>query len=185
MPHRPATVELVLSEYQPQWPANFSAAAAEIQAVFSGVPASIEHIGSTSILGMCAKPVIDMLLGVESLSDVDPRVPDLAKLGYEYRPEYERDIPERRYFVRPANLLPRIHLHIVEVGSRIWREHLVFRDALRTKPSLAVQYAQLKRELAVSHSHDKAAYTNAKSPFIAQVLASNPGGTTAGLPGAA
>ncbi len=185
MPHSPAIVELVLSEYQPQWTANFSAAAAEVEAVFSAVPAFIEHIGSTSILGMCAKPVIDMLLGVECLSCVEPRVPDLAKLGYKYRPEYESEIPERRYFVRPAGLLPRVHLHVVEVGSRIWRQHLVLRDALRTEPSLAVQYAQLKRELAVSHSHDKAAYTKAKAPFIAQVLASNPGSTTASLPGAA
>jgi GrpB-like predicted nucleotidyltransferase (UPF0157 family) len=185
MPHRPATVDVVLSEYQSQWPANFSVAAAEIEAVFSGVPSAIEHIGSTSVVGLCAKPVIDMLLGVESLSSVEPRIPNLAKLGYKYRPEYEREIPERRYFVRPANLLPRIHLHAVEVGSRIWREHLVFRNALRATPSLAVQYARLKRELAVSHSHDKAAYTNAKAPFIAQVLASNPGGTTASVPGAA
>jgi GrpB-like predicted nucleotidyltransferase (UPF0157 family) len=119
---------------------------------------------------LCAKPVIDVLVGVPDLAHVHSRVPILAELGYRYRPETEAVIPERRYFVRDADERMRLHVHVVVQGGRLWREHLAFRDALRAQPALAKAYATLKRELALRHAHDKAAYTAAKASFIERAL---------------
>ncbi len=176
---------VTLVPYQSLWPAQFGEVAAELALSFAGVPARIEHIGSTSVPGLCAKPVLDVLLGVRDLSAVETHAGALASLGYAYRPEYEVEIPHRRYFVRPEGRLPRVHLHAVVQGGRLWVSHLAFRDALGTDPALRLEYAALKRELADRYRHDKAAYTDAKAPFIAGVLAkcSLPEEETGGGPG--
>lgn len=162
-------VELV--DYCDAWPAAFRSVAAQLATALAGHEAVIEHIGSTAVPGLCAKPVIDVLVGVVRLADVAARAPHLAELGYRYRPEYEVQIPDRRYFVRDATaVIPRVHVHAVLRGGALWRDHLAFRDALRTAPPLADEYARLKRMLATTH--DKAAYTDAKGPFIRAVLAS-------------
>lgn len=164
-----AQVKLV--EYSEDWPGQFGRAAAELAERFRVDDARIEHIGSTSVPGLCAKPVIDVLVGVRDLDRVREHVSALADLGYRYRPETEAEIPERRYFVRDADERLRVHVHGVTLGGRLWREHLAFRDALRTQPGLAADYARLKRELAATHANDKAAYTAAKAPFITRTLA--------------
>jgi GrpB-like predicted nucleotidyltransferase (UPF0157 family) len=162
---------LILVEYQAQWPPQFREVAAEIGRAFAPVGVRVEHIGSTSVEGLCAKPVIDILLGAPSLARIEAREHALGELGFVYRPAYEVDLPERRYFVRPAGHQPRIHLHAVVRGGPVWQRHLLFRDALRGSRLLAEEYATLKRSLAALHANDKAAYTEAKGPFIARVLA--------------
>ena len=163
--------QVVLSEYQADWSSLFHRAEVELAARLAPSSARIEHIGSTAVVGMSAKPVIDIMLGLVALSDVESRIGGLKTLGYVYRPEYESELPERRYFVRPAGSTPRIHLHAVVAGSQIWERHLAFRDALRSDAALADEYSRLKRELAAQHATDKAAYTEAKAPFIQRVLA--------------
>ena len=165
--------EIVLSEYQELWPQQFLRVAEQVRAVVPIAGAVLEHIGSTSVPGLCAKPVLDILLGVGSLGEVEAWIPSLGSAGFMYRPEYEVAIPDRRYFVRPEGQTVRVHLHAVLLGGQLWRQHLYFRNALREEPLLREQYATLKRGLAVAHAGDKAAYTEAKSPFIRQVLASN------------
>jgi GrpB-like predicted nucleotidyltransferase (UPF0157 family) len=108
------------------------------------------------------------------------RIPHLVAAGWTYRPEYEATLPQRRYFVRPAAAGPRVHLHGVVEGSALWRDHLRFRDALRADAALRGRYDALKRELAVLHADDKAAYTDAKGPFIRAVLALPATSSTAG-----
>jgi GrpB-like predicted nucleotidyltransferase (UPF0157 family) len=136
----------------------------------AGCQVRIEHIGSTAVPGLCGKPVLDILLGVAVLSEVERVVARFAANGYRYRPEYEKQIPQRRYFVKDAEgRHQRVHLHAVHVDGPIWQQHLAFRDALRDCPGLASEYALLKRRLAVSMS--KSSYTEAKAPFIRQVLA--------------
>lgn len=88
-----------------------------MRAAFAGLPVLIEHVGSTSVPGLCAKPVIDILLGAQELLQVEERSAALAKLGYHYRTECEVEFPNRRYFVRPGDTGPRIHLHAVAAGS--------------------------------------------------------------------
>lgn len=137
--------QVTLEEYSAEWPNHFRCVAAELAAIASA--AHIEHIGSTSVVGLCAKPVIDIVLGVAKLSDIEVRIPVLETLGYVYRAEYELELPERRYFVRAASLTPRVHLHCVLDGGQLWVQHLAFRDALRADAQLARQYQVLNMRL--------------------------------------
>lgn len=165
-------IEVRLVDADAGWSAQFDAVARALCEAFAGTACWIEHIGSTAVPGLCAKPVLDVLLGVMQLADVDPHRAALAVLGYRYRPEHEAQLPERRYFTRdagPAQL--RVHLHAVARGSALWRDPLAFRDALRADTALAASYAALKRELAARHASDKAAYTEAKGSFVHAVLA--------------
>lgn len=165
-----SVVEMV--PYRDSWRASFRSVADELAGVMAGCSARIEHIGSTAVPGLCAKPVLDVLLGVRLLTQVEAEIDQMAGLGYRYRPEYEDQIPQRRYFVRGATAtVPRVHVHAVVHGDRLWQEHLAFRDALRQDPELARQYSHLKQELALAQRLSKSAYTEAKAPFIKGVLA--------------
>ncbi len=163
--------DLSLIEYQDAWPLQFAGVAAELRTIFTAPRFALEHIGSTAVPGLCAKPVFDVVLGAAALHEVEAQIPALARHDFAYRPEYEVQIPGRRYFVRAAGATLRVHLHAVVVGGPLWGEHLRFRDALRGDAALMQSYAALKRYLAVLHAADKTAYTEAKAPFIRQVLA--------------
>lgn len=162
--------ELRVIPYQDTWPAQYAQVDAELRAALSPLDVALEHIGSTAVPGLCAKPVIDVALGLDALEDVAEPIDALAAIGFVYRPEYEDRIPERRYFVRAAGQTPRVHLHALVGDGALWRQHLLFRDALRRDRSLMQSYASLKQQLVVLHASDKAAYTKAKAPFIQQVL---------------
>lgn len=161
---------VVILPYSLEWPANFVVLREELLSVFAPAEVRVEHIGSTSVPGLVAKPVIDMLLGAETLSAIESRIPSIEKLGYSYISKYERELPMRRYFVKSGNDSLRVHLHGVVHGSAIWNEQIGFRDALRAAPVLASQYADLKLRLADEFANDKSAYTDAKAPFIQSVL---------------
>jgi GrpB-like predicted nucleotidyltransferase (UPF0157 family) len=160
-----------LLEYQDEWPFQFQLVATELIAVFPSSSVAVEHIGSTAVPGLCAKPVLDVLVGVDSLRDAEEHRHDLAALGYAYRGEYEARLPGRRYFVRAEGPTLRVHVHCVVRHSSLWQQHMEFRDVLRRSPALRREYAALKRSLATVHAEDKSAYTEAKAPFIQRVLA--------------
>lgn len=161
---------VIIHPYSEEWPRIFEQIRQELLTIFSPTNTQIEHIGSTSVAGLSAKPVIDMVLGTNSLSEIEARIASLETLGFGYISKYEKELPTRRYFVKsPADSL-RIHLHGVEIGSRIWCEHLKFRDLLRTDAQLRSEYQQLKLRLAAQYADDKSAYTEAKAPFIETVL---------------
>ena len=144
----------------------------------------VEHIGSTAVPGLCSKPVLDILLGVETLRNVEAAIPTLIEAGFVYRPESESQIPDRRYFIKPVASLPHLHLHAVIVGSKLWDQHSHFRDRLRDDDALRQDYAALKKHLSIIHAGDKVAYTEAKAPFICQVLTSCPANVTSTEQGA-
>jgi GrpB-like predicted nucleotidyltransferase (UPF0157 family) len=156
--------------YDPEWPPRFDDERRTLAAAFSGSDATIEHIGSTAVPGLTAKPVIDILVGVPILADVGRHIPALETAGYEYVSEYEALLPERRYFRKPRSGRRLFHVHCVMTGSPLWIRHLAFRDWLRAHPASAAAYHDLKRELAGRLS--KADYTEAKRPFIESILAS-------------
>ncbi|MBK8283998.1 MAG: GNAT family N-acetyltransferase [Ahniella sp.] len=156
-----------------EWAVTFDARSAELLGAFEGANVVVEHIGSTAVPGLAAKPVIDVLLGAATLAEIESRIDPLARLGYRYVPKYEAELPTRRYFVKSVDGELRVHLHAVELDSRIWREHLSFRDALRGDALLREQYQALKLQLAASFAHDKSAYTAAKGPFIQSVMAAS------------
>ena len=154
--------------YDPDWPRRFDEEHHILAALFAGSGAVIEHAGSTAVPGLGAKPVIDILVGVPALAEVECRIPAIEAAGYEYVPEYEQQLPDRRYFRKPR-LGPRtVHVHCVVTNSDSWLRALAFRDYLRAHPEAAAAYYDLKRELAARIS--KADYTSAKSPFIESIL---------------
>ena len=161
---------IILVDYDPNWPTLFEQEKARLIATIGSHIVQIEHIGSTAVPGLAAKPIIDILVGVRQLADATPCVrPLVQELGYQYVPEFEIDIPERRYFRRG---MPRTHqIHLVETDSAFWRRHLAFRDYLRTHPADVDAYAELKQALAIRYRDDRAGYTDAKSHFIQAIEA--------------
>lgn len=162
---------VVIRPYSAEWPAAFQRVREELWTACAPLDVLVEHIGSTAVPGLAAKPVLDVLLGVGALSDLESKIPALERLGYAYVARYERELPMRRYFVKSGPDTVRVHVHGVERGKRLWNEHLKFRDALRADPTLRARYAALKLRLATEFAHDKSAYTAAKAPFIEAVLA--------------
>lgn len=160
----------IVSPYSPEWPELFEAVRDELLLAFSPTVVAIEHIGSTSVPGLAAKPVIDVVLGTDSLADIESKIKPLGDLGYDYVSKYEDQLPLRRYFVKSSATSSRIHVHGVERGLRLWQEYLAFRNALRADGDLRIRYQELKLRLAAEFAHDKSDYTAAKSPFIHSVL---------------
>jgi GrpB-like predicted nucleotidyltransferase (UPF0157 family) len=162
---------VAVSPYSTEWPVLFRRVREELLAVFAPTAVVVEHIGSTSVPGLAAKPVIDVLLGASTLADVEAKIEPLVEKGYSYISKYERKLPMRRYFVKKtlSASIP-IHVHAVELGCRLWQEHLAFRDTLCADPAVRSQYEALKLRLAQEFADDKSAYTAAKGPFIQSIL---------------
>lgn len=162
---------ITLVEHRPEWPGLFQQEEARLQQAAGSAILRLEHIGSTAVPDLLAKPVIDILGGIHDLAAVAALQDALAGLGYEYVAEFEQEIPERRFFRKYPQNGTYFHLHIVEQGSGFWRDHLLFRDYLRAHPEVALAYGELKRSLADLYYQDRGAYTRAKKPFIESVLA--------------
>jgi GrpB-like predicted nucleotidyltransferase (UPF0157 family) len=132
-----------------------------------GISLEIEHTGSTSVPGLAAKPVLDILAGRAAESDRNAVIDAIAHADYSYRGE--QGIPGRDFFRRGS---PRqYHLHLTVVGSSFWNEQRAFRDHLRSHPEAARAYAELKQRLAERYPRDREAYTNGKTEFVRSCLA--------------
>jgi GrpB-like predicted nucleotidyltransferase (UPF0157 family) len=177
---------IVIADHDPAWVAKFEAARdAMFAACGRDAFVAIDHIGSTSVPGLAAKPIIDMMPGLRSLADAPPVIAGLVALGYRYVPEFEQDTPSgpgmpfRRYFRGDDPDGRRAyHVHMVEHGSDFWATHLLFRDYLRRHPEAAEAYAKLKRELAADFnatitatSDINVGYTDRKTEFVAEIVA--------------
>ena len=156
--------------YDPAWPRQFDDESRLLSSVFTGVPVTIEHVGSTAVPGLGSKPIIDILFGVDDIREVQRRIPVLESFGYEYIAKWESVLPERRFFAKPLTRPRSHHLHCVETRTEFWRKHILFRNRLRQDPALSRDYYMLKLELAERHRNDRAAYTDAKTDFIQSVL---------------
>ena len=155
-----------LAEYDENWPFEFENEKNAIQRVIQKNEIAIEHIGSTSVKELCAKPIIDILIGIEHFDDGFDIAPKLEAIGYEYKGE--NGIPGRHYFAKGN---PRTHhIHIVELGSDFWKEHLLFRNYLRNNPEARFQYSKLKKELALQYERDREKYTDSKAEFIRNTI---------------
>jgi len=163
---------IVIADYDPRWPALFERLAEPVRAAVAGLGARVEHVGSTAVPGLAAKPVIDMDVVVPSAAAVPEAVERLRGLGYIY--QGDKGIRGREAFLWPPGA-PVHHLYVVVDGNRPHAEHLRFRDHLRHHPEVAEAYAACKRDLAARHGADRIAYTEAKTAFIAAALrASDP-----------
>jgi len=157
-----------LVPYDPGWPGLFERERALLEeAIGAWVTGGIHHVGSTAVPGLEAKPVIDVLVGVEGLEASRPCLVRLQPLEYLYAP-YLAD--EMHWLCKPSPERRTHHLHLVPTGSDRYRDELAFRDALRADDGLAAEYAALKQELAARFGEDRDAYTDAKSDFIGRAL---------------
>lgn len=149
----------------PNWRSQFEMEAGAIAAILQIPLTAIHPMGSTSIPGIYAKPIIDILVEVENLPLVDAKTPELEDLGYVAMGEY--GIPGRRYFRKDnADGIRTHHAHVFEAGSEQVIRHLNFRDYLTTHPAEAQQYSDLKRKLAQQYPHDIDGYMDGKDEFI-------------------
>lgn len=154
--------------HDPSWPSQFAAERDDLLPVFGKAATAIHHIGSTSVPGLAAKPVLDILVEATSLRDVDALAPALESRGYQARGEY--GVPGRRYFSRLPRAGLKVHIHVFEVGHPHAGEQLLLRDYLRAHPRCAAQYGALKIALASEHADDRDAYQAAKADFVADLL---------------
>ncbi len=160
---------VVIVDYDPAWPDRFERARDRLRGLLPE-SARIEHVGSTAVPGLAAKPILDLLVGVARLAEFEACLGALESDGWHYVPEHEAVFPERRFLAKPEARPRTHHLHAVEIGTPFWNDHLAFRDHLRRHASAAAEYAALKRELAARHRDDRLAYTEAKSGFVEAVL---------------
>jgi GrpB-like predicted nucleotidyltransferase (UPF0157 family) len=159
-----------IAPYDPNWPGLFAALAANIRGSLGCAALRIDHIGSTSVPGLAAKPVVDIQISVVDFEPIDAyRVP-LDRLGYIYRPD--NTDRTKRYFREPPGQR-RTHIHVRRTGSFGEQVALLFRDFMRGHAAVAAQYAELKCALAQQYGtpEQRHAYTEAKGPFIWQAIA--------------
>jgi putative acetyltransferase len=159
---------VLLVPHDPGWAEAFASESSAIVEAMSDVLVAVHHIGSTTIPGIHAKPIIDMLAVVRDLSLLDERTPRLETLGYEALGEF--GIVGRRYFRKDDRDGNRTHqIHAFAIGSPQIERHLTFRDFMRAHPAHAQQYDALKRRLAERHPDDIASYTDGKDEFIVEM----------------
>lgn len=158
-------VRIEIVDYDPRWLVMYEDERARVAAALGTLAESIEHIGSTSVPGLSAKPIIDLLVAVARLGPVDLYVEPLARLGYTYFPVMGN---AQRYAFGKGD--PHTHhLHIVQLGAEEYTRPLLFRDYLRTHPRDARRYDALKRTLAARFHDDRRAYLAGKSEFVRSI----------------
>jgi GrpB-like predicted nucleotidyltransferase (UPF0157 family) len=160
---------VVTVEYDTEWPRIFEAEKGRLRSALGDVAISIEHVGSTSVPNLAAKPIIDIDVFVNVLEPMAPYKNPLESLGYVFR--FDPETPELHFFAYPAKPPRRYHVHVAQIGSRHMIEDLAFRDFLRAHPSEADRYAKLKRMLTTRHKGDMAAYYAGKAGFMTEMVA--------------
>jgi GrpB-like predicted nucleotidyltransferase (UPF0157 family) len=158
---------VLLAEANPAWQQAFDTEAALIRNALGARMLAIEHIGSTAIPRIRAKPVLDIMVGIRNFAEGAALEPAFASIGYNYA--RHADLPGHHVFGK--GIAERTHLvHVVAHEGEVWSRHLKFRDSLRTDPALARDYEALKDRLAVEFASDRPGYTAAKSQFIDAVV---------------
>jgi GrpB-like predicted nucleotidyltransferase (UPF0157 family) len=160
---------VVLAEYDPRWPERYQQERQRILHAIGEYVVAVEHIGSTAVPGLGAKPIIDIMVAVRSLArDVPACVEPLRRIGYEHVPR--PDFKDSAFFSHGTWGPSTRHLHLTEYGSAFWNEKLLFRDYLRLHAETAAEYFALKCSLAARHAANRTAYTDAKSSFIYSIV---------------
>jgi GrpB-like predicted nucleotidyltransferase (UPF0157 family) len=160
---------VTLLPYQRAWARLFREEARRLRAALADRVLRVEHVGSTAVPGLHAKPILDIVVAVRDMSDAARFEEALAPLGYIHKAENDR--PGRLYFVkRLPDDRSTHHLNITELDTECWSTHVTFRDYVRSHPEAREEYGKLKRALARRHHHDRAAYQEGKASFIQQIL---------------
>ena len=163
------TREYAVGPYDPGWPARYEAEAERLRKAIGDALVRVEHVGSTAVPGLAAKPVIDIQMSFRSMAPRSAYVEPLARLGYRWGLDPWSD--EHEFFSRDDDGSRAFHIHVCPEGSEWERRHLMFRDWLRDHPEDAAAYERLKRALAEQHPRDVYGYTDAKTSFVREVEA--------------
>lgn len=163
---------IVISPYDPAWPGIFEAEAKRIGGALGSAAERIDHVGSTAVPGLAAKPVIDIQVSVRVLHPLGPHLPPLVALGYTHVPH--SDDATYPFLHRPSDWPHSHHIHLCEAHGHEERRSLAFRDFLREHPEVAAEYAGEKRRLGSGFSsssfESRNAYAEAKSAFIEPII---------------
>ncbi len=155
-----------LTRYSGLWKRRYAQEQQRLETALGHHRYTLEHIGSTAVPGLDAKPIIDMALQIPSLKRLALWIGKLEKAGYTYMGEY--GLPGRHFFTRGTPVTH--HLHLVARDCKHWERWLVFRDYLCARPAEAARYNEFKRTLAKKYARNRDAYTKAKTPFINRLL---------------
>lgn len=158
---------VVIVEYDPAWPVVFAELRERLAKTLGETALRIEHVGSTAVPGLAAKPIIDLDIIIQSDAALPEVISKLAAIGYVH--EGDLGLAGRHAFSPPSDL-PKHHPYVCATGNAELERHLAFRDHLRANPTAAELYGQLKRELAERFRHDREAYAVAKTAFVEDVL---------------
>jgi GrpB-like predicted nucleotidyltransferase (UPF0157 family) len=158
---------ITVVSYDPAWPEIFRQLGTQLRGALGGVALRIDHIGSTAVAGLAAKPIVDVQISVERLEPVEPFRSPLEAAGFRYRATNTE--PTKRYFREPPGRR-RTHIHVRRAGSFSEQVPLLFRDFLRADPVAALDYGQHKQALAARLAHDRRGYLEAKLPITWDVL---------------
>lgn len=159
---------LEIAPYREDWPSLYGIEAKRIRRACGRLVVAIEHIGSTAVPDLAAKPILDIMPGLAKVEDGHGTVEPMRQLGYEYHGEH--GIPGRFHYDRHHAGRCIIHVHMFQVGTEDWERHLLFRDYLRQHPDVAKEYEALKRELSSRFQTDRVGYTDGKTEFIESVV---------------
>jgi len=183
-------MKIIIEEYTPKWVDDFVTEKNKLEQALEGIGATIEHIGSTSVPGLGAKPIIDILIGLRVEDDLDKVIVPMQQSGYTYFKKYEPMMPYRRLFIKleplPDKMPPAIvdigeelvtgkdframvNIHVLVKGTLHWDRHIAFRDFLRAHPDTRDAYDALKKELSLREFKDTLEYNEAKDAFVKEV----------------
>lgn len=158
-----------LLPHQTSWEESAAQTIELLWTVMDGIAVDIQHIGSTAIRHICAKPIIDLAVGVRHLDDITPLIPQLNSIGVIYR---NADHPGQQLFVMGdfENEIRTHHIHVVEIDNPAWSDYINFRDYLNDHPEKAKLYDDLKRKLIQQYAENRGLYTAGKQELIAAML---------------
>ena len=168
-------MKIKFEKYNPNWQSDFEKLKDELSELIGFINPKIEHIGSTSVDGLSAKPIIDILIGMNDESDLERTIIPLIDNDYAYYEEYNKNMPYRRFFVKHKTLsIPNAdeynnrlaHIHILPYNSEHWIRHIAFRDYLRTHQTVKNQYQKTKEQLSNKEWRDGNEYNEAKDTFL-------------------
>jgi GrpB-like predicted nucleotidyltransferase (UPF0157 family) len=152
-------------DYDPAWPQLAAAEIGRIEAALGALAARVDHVGSTAVPGMAAKPIVDLQASVTAIEATERYAAPLAALGYLHAPD--PDSPAFHFFGKPAARPRTFHLHVCAAGSEDERRHLALRDFLRAHPDEALRYGEVKRRLVALRPGDRLAYIDGKAAYVA------------------
>lgn len=160
--------KVTLFFYNPAWKRLYKKEAKFLRSVIGKYVLDIQHVGSTSIPGVKAKPIIDIAIGVKNLKNGEKCIKPLKQLGYEYK--HSAGIKGRHFFAKGSEMNRTHYVHIEKLDGRPWKNHIIFRDYLRKYKKAVKEYNELKEKLAKKYKDDRDTYTAQKDSFIRGII---------------